>query len=75
MDDLESRILELSKKEELNKIRPHLDGAQVMEHLKLKPSREVGTALDYLLEHRLENGPISEQDAYKLLDSWAIENL
>ena len=75
MDDLESRILELSKKEELNKIRPHLDGAQVMEHLKLKPSREVGTALDYLLEHRLENGPIPEQDAYKLLDSWAIENL
>ena len=65
----------MSKKEELNKIRPHLDGGQIMEHLNLKPSREVGQALDFLLEHRLENGPIEEADSYKLLDAWAIENL
>ena len=46
-----------------------------MEHLNLKPSREVGQALDFLLEHRLENGPIKEDDAYVLLDQWAKENL
>lgn len=46
-----------------------------MKHLNVKPGREVGKALDFLLEHRLENGPISEQDAYALLDSWAKENL
>lgn len=75
MDDLEERIVELSKKEELDKIKPHLDGDQIMEHLNLKPSRPVGQALDFLLEHRLENGPISEDDAYKLLDEWAKSNL
>ena len=75
MDELEGRIVQLGKQEELNKIRPHLDGGQIMEHLNLKPSREVGQALDFLLEHRLENGPIKEDDAYVLLDQWAIENL
>ena len=75
MDELEGRIVQLGKQEELNKIRPHLDGGQIMEHLNLKPSREVGQALDFLLEHRLENGPIEEADSYKLLDAWAIENL
>lgn len=75
MDSLEERIVELGKKEELNKIKPHLDGTQVMEHLNLKPGREVGKALDFLLEHRLENGPIEEQKAYELLDAWAAQNL
>ncbi len=75
MDSLEIRIAELSKKEELQKIRPHLDGGQVMEHLQLKPGREVGQALDFLLEHRLENGPIEETGAYELLDEWAKTHL
>jgi poly(A) polymerase len=75
MDSLEERIVELGKKEELQKIRPHLDGAQVMEHLQLKPGAQVGKALDFLLEHRLENGPIEDSQAFKLLDSWAKENL
>lgn len=75
MDSLEERIAELSKQEELKKIKPHLDGAQVMQHLDLKPSRHVGQALDFLLEHRLENGPIDEEQAYELLDVWAKENL
>ncbi len=75
MDELENRIAELRKQEELNKIKPHLDGAQVMQHLSLKPSREVGLALDFLLEHRLENGPIDQIEAYRVLDQWAKENL
>lgn len=73
MDSLEQRIIELGKKEELKKIRPHLDGKQVMEYLNIKPGRQVGQALDFLLEHRLENGPIEETQAYKLLDEWAKE--
>ncbi|HMS24740.1 MAG TPA: CCA tRNA nucleotidyltransferase [Acidimicrobiia bacterium] len=75
MDALEERIAELSKKEELKKIRPHLDGAQVMKHLDVKPGPIVGRALDYLLEHRLENGPIAESEAYVLLDDWAKKSL
>ncbi len=75
MDSLEARIAELAQKEELQKIRPHLDGAQVMKHLSLKPGPQVGKALDFLLEHRLENGPIEEQMAYELLDIWSQENL
>jgi poly(A) polymerase len=75
MDALEARIEELGKLEELKKIRPHLDGQQVMEHLNIKPGREVGKALDFLLEHRLEHGPVSEEEAYRLLDGWAKENL
>ncbi len=75
MDALEERIVELSQKEELKKIRPHLDGAQVMKHLDLKPGPNVGRALHYLLEHRLENGPIPEGEAYALLDDWAKEQI
>lgn len=75
MDDLESRIEELGKQEELKKIKPHLDGAQVMEHLKLSPGKDVGNALKFLLEHRIDNGPISDDEAYELLDAWASKNL
>jgi len=46
------------EQEELSKIRPDLDGAQVMQLLNLKPSREVGQAMDFLMELRLEQGPI-----------------
>jgi len=60
------------EQEELLKIRPDLDGAQVMQLLNLKPSREVGQAMDFLLELRLEQGPIGEEAATKaLLDWWA----
>ncbi len=73
MDDLETRIEELRAQEELDAIRPPLDGRQVMEHLGVKPGRVVGEALDFLLELRLDEGPISEDDAYARLDEWAAE--
>jgi poly(A) polymerase len=73
MDELEARIEELRAREELDAIRPPLDGRQVMEHLGIKPSRLVGEALDFLLEARLDEGPISEEDAYARLDAWARE--
>jgi poly(A) polymerase len=74
MDDLETRIAELRGREELDSIRPPLDGRQVMEFLGVKPGRVVGDALDFLLETRLDEGPISEADAYERLGAWAREH-
>jgi poly(A) polymerase len=74
-DALEARIAKLMEEEELSKIRPDLDGAQVMKLLDLKPSAAVGKALDYLLELRLENGPLGEERATEeLLNWWSKEN-
>lgn len=67
---LEERIDELMQKEELSKIRPDLDGAQVMKLLNVKPSATVGKALDFLLELRLENGPLGEARATEELMKW-----
>ena len=73
MDELEERIIELRQREELDKIRPELDGRQVMEFLGVEPGPVVGKALAYLLELRLEEGEIGEQEAYKRLAEWARE--
>jgi poly(A) polymerase len=73
-DSLEARIEKLMEQEELSKIRPDLDGAQVMKLLNLKPSSQVGKALDFLLELRLENGPLGEEKATaELLKWWAVQ--
>ena len=69
-DELEARIDRLAKEEELAAIRPDLDGAEVMQLLNLKPSREVGQALDYLLELRLEHGPLGKERATEELFNW-----
>jgi poly(A) polymerase len=73
MDQLEQRISELREKEELAKIRPPLDGHQVMEFLGIEPGPLVGEALDYLLEVRLDEGPVPEDVAYEKLSAWAAE--
>jgi poly(A) polymerase len=73
MDELEARIAELREQEELAKIRPPLDGRQVMEFLKVPPGPIVGDALDFLLELRLDEGPMSENEAYQRLAAWARE--
>lgn len=69
-DNLEVRIATLMEEEELAKIRPDLDGQQVMELLNLKPSRQVGEALDFLMELRLERGQIGEAAATEELLNW-----
>ena len=69
-DSLEARIAILMEQEELSKIRPDLDGAQVMAILNLKPSREVGAAMDFLMELRMEQGLIGEEQATQLLLDW-----
>jgi poly(A) polymerase len=73
MDELEARIAELREQEELAAIRPDLDGTQVMEHLGIGPGREVGEALRYLLEVRLDEGPLGEEESYRRLDAWWAE--
>jgi poly(A) polymerase len=69
-DDLEQRIALLSEQEQLNAMRPELDGAQIMEILDIKPGRVVGEAYAYLLEIRLDEGEIGFEEARKRLLSW-----
>jgi poly(A) polymerase len=70
MDELEERIADLASREELARLRPALDGNEVMEHLGIRPGRPVGEALDYLMEVRLDEGEIPKDEAYRLLDAW-----
>ncbi len=70
MDLLEERIATLRDQEELAALRPDLDGAAVMAHLGIAPGRAVGEALKMLLEVRLDEGPLGEEEAYRRLDAW-----
>jgi poly(A) polymerase len=69
-DELELRIAELAEQENLDAMRPPLDGKQVMAHLGLEPGPAVGEALEHLMELRLDRGPIPEDEALALLDEW-----
>ena len=70
MAEFKERVIALREQEELDAIRPDLDGKQVMDHLGIPPGREIGRALEHLLEIRLEEGPLSEAEAYARLDAW-----
>ncbi|MDP9388393.1 MAG: CCA tRNA nucleotidyltransferase [Actinomycetota bacterium] len=70
MDELEARIARLQEQEELAALRPDLDGRQVMEHLGIAPGPAVGRALAHLMELRLEEGPLGEEEARRRLDEW-----
>jgi poly(A) polymerase len=70
MDELERRLVELRAQEELDTIRPDLDGNQIMEQLHLAPGPEVGEARDFLLELRLDEGPLGEAEARRRLSQW-----
>jgi poly(A) polymerase len=72
-DDLEERIARLAEQENLQALRPPLDGNEVMEHLGVAPGPVIGEALDYLMELRMEQGPIEKEEAYRLLDEWAAQ--
>ncbi|MBA2625999.1 MAG: CCA tRNA nucleotidyltransferase [Acidimicrobiia bacterium] len=70
MDRLELRIEALRESEELAALRPDLDGNEVMAHLGLTPGREVGDALGFLKELRIEEGPLGPDEARRRLDEW-----
>ena len=74
-DDLEQRIAALNEQEELGAVRPDLDGEQIMVVLGVKPGREVGEAYRYLLEQRLDDGPLGEEEATRRLTHWWAERV
>jgi poly(A) polymerase len=75
MDELEARIADLREQEELDAIRPDLDGSQVMEALGLSPGPDVGRALAFLLDLRMDEGPLGEDAATeRLVDWWAHQH-
>ena len=69
-DELEERIARLSEEEELASIRPDLDGAQIMEILAIPPGPEVGEAYRFLLELRMDQGPMTPEAAEAALRAW-----
>jgi poly(A) polymerase len=73
MDELERRIAELAKLEELERIRPELDGNQIMAFLGVAPGPIVGEASRFLLEVRLDEGLLGADEAYERLAAWARE--
>jgi poly(A) polymerase len=70
VDDFEVRLAELREREELEAIRPAVDGNAIMAHLGIRPGPVVGEAWNHLLDLRLEHGPMTEQEAYAALDAW-----
>lgn len=69
-DSLEERITKLAQKEELSKIRPELDGEEIMRILGIKPGPVVGKAYEHLLELRIEEGPLGKERAEEELLNW-----
>ncbi len=69
-DDLEARIKVLAEQEQLDAMRPDLDGEEIMQLLGIKPGREVGQAYNFLLELRLDEGAIGKDEAKKRLLEW-----
>jgi poly(A) polymerase len=72
--DLEQRIVELSKQEELKSMRPELDGAEIMQVLNIKPGPEVGKAYQFLLDLRLDKGILGLEKATEELKTWWAKN-
>ena len=70
-DELEERIAVLAEAEELASIRPDLDGTQIMEILGIGPGREVGEAYRFLLDLRMDRGPLGPEQAAEALRAWA----
>ncbi|MFD1715131.1 CCA tRNA nucleotidyltransferase [Amnibacterium flavum] len=72
-DDLETRIAELAAREEMDSVRPDLTGEQIMDALDISPGPAVGRAYRFLLELRLDEGPLGEEEATRRLLTWWAE--
>ncbi|MDO4911786.1 MAG: CCA tRNA nucleotidyltransferase [Corynebacterium sp.] len=75
MDELERRIVELREQEDLAKVRPALDGNEIMQILNLPPGPLVGQAWNHMKDLRLELGPMDYEESVKHLKDWAAQNL
>jgi poly(A) polymerase len=75
MDELEHRLAELREREELDSIRPQLDGVAVMRRLDIPPGRDVGAALEFLLQIRLDEGVLDDDEVLRRLDAWWADRL
>ncbi len=73
LDELEERIIRLEEAEETAKIRPPIDGNEVMQYLGLGPGPLIGEALHLLLDAKLDGEISTKEEAYTLLDKWAEE--
>ncbi|MEJ7689744.1 MAG: CCA tRNA nucleotidyltransferase [Nocardioidaceae bacterium] len=74
-DDLEQRIARLAEQEELESMRPDLDGRQIMQTLGISPGPTVGKAYNFLLERRIDEGPLGEEQARAALLEWWAQQL
>ncbi|WP_424923270.1 CCA tRNA nucleotidyltransferase [Amycolatopsis arida] len=72
-DDLEARIARIAAEEDLARVRPDLNGEQIMELLGLEPGPLVGKAWKHLKELRLDRGPLGYDEAVAELRKWAAE--
>ncbi len=70
---MELRIVELAAEEELKAMRPELDGRAVMAHLGMTPGPMVGKAMNFLLELRIEEGILGDDEILRRLDAWWAE--
>lgn len=70
VDELEERIEALEEEEELASLRPPVDGTVIMDHLGIDPGPLVGEAWQFLLELRIEEGPMEADAALAALDRW-----
>jgi poly(A) polymerase len=73
-DDLERRIEELAAKEDLARVRPDIDGNEIMQILGIPPGPQVGQAWNYLKELRLDRGPLDHDEAVAELKAWWNQN-
>ena len=69
-DSLEDRIAEIEEKEDLARVRPDLDGNEIMDLLGLEPGPMVGRAYKHMLDYRLDNGPVDHDTAVEELKRW-----
>ncbi|MGB7861050.1 MAG: CCA tRNA nucleotidyltransferase, partial [Acidimicrobiia bacterium] len=72
IDELEERIAELSKREELSRLRAPIDGNEVMAYLGVSPGPKVGEIMNLLLEKRIDDGPYPRAVAYQVARDWAV---
>ncbi len=74
IDELEVRISELAHEEEIAKLRPPIDGNEVMAYLGIPPGPRVGQIMHILLERRIEEGAYTRTDGFDMVRAWACEN-